>query len=538
MRNICRSIIFCLILALLFGQVQNVLSLDWKKQSDTAPIFAGFEALEKDSIDVLFIGNSLVEQGVSPMRIYEKNNIVGYNLALPAQDIDANYYILKNAFNTQKPKVVVLGVGCMFQGIVDAAWRYSIGILPIGKIKYDMAKEHSEKTDVDIVELLFPIIHYKYRWAQINRGDFQSEKPRPYYSAGFYPVTAVSSTSVTSDLVQATIADMRLRDNQEIKRWNGKEIETDSQKNSLYESVAIDEQKFDSIKKIKALCEDHGAELVMIKIPSIVLPQKSKAALWTKENAEAVKKVASELNIPFYDLMNDYDDIIDFTKDSTDGGSHLNFRGAEKVSDVLADLLAQYVHASAGESKVYDQMLDKYKKVRTIAMLQSTMDFPEYLQRLADNVCNWTIYISGSNEFTNYLTEQDVIFMAEKLHTKLIGEAKYQDSYLAVINKGEVLYEAFSNQRITEQMTVNQETVNLVSSGWLSKPLASIEINGTEYAVNGLGLNIVVYDNEFGIVIDSVSFDTFQESRPALRNWNVVNDFLRTYESKVGFEKN
>jgi len=36
----------------------------------------------------------------------------------------------------------------------------------------------------------------------------------------------------------------------------------------------------------------------------------------------------------------------------------------------------------------------------------------------------------------------------------------------------------------------------------------SIRIDGVEYAKNRRGLNIVVYDNRAGEVVDSVAFDT------------------------------
>ena len=57
----------------------------------------------------------------------------------------------------------------------------------------------------------------------------------------------------------------------------------------------------------------------------------------------------------------------------------------------------------------------------------------------------------------------------------------------------------------------------LQSGGNQSSNHASIIVDGVEYAVNSRGLNIVVYDNFAHKVIDSVAFDTFDQSLAATR---------------------
>jgi len=68
-------------------------------------------------------------------------------------------------------------------------------------------------------------------------------------------------------------------------------------------------------------------------------------------------------------------------------------------------------------------------------------------------------------------------------------------------------------------------------------PYATIMLGDTECAVNGHGLNIVVYDNETQLVIDSVAFDTGTPEKTAVRNWSNIYDYLRTYEEVVCFAK-
>lgn len=56
------------------------------------------------------------------------------------------------------------------------------------------------------------------------------------------------------------------------------------------------------------------------------------------------------------------------------------------------------------------------------------------------------------------------------------------------------------------------------SAGWYSGGKASIVIDGTESARNEQGLNIVVFDHETGLVIDSVCFDTSLEEHTCTRS--------------------
>ncbi len=48
----------------------------------------------------------------------------------------------------------------------------------------------------------------------------------------------------------------------------------------------------------------------------------------------------------------------------------------------------------------------------------------------------------------------------------------------------------------------------IVSAGFECGDYSSIIIDGVEYSRNNRGLNIVVYNNETGQVIDTVCFDT------------------------------
>lgn len=94
-----------------------------------------------------------------------------------------------------------------------------------------------------------------------------------------------------------------------------------------------------------------------------------------------------------------------------------------------------------------------------------------------------------------------------------------RNSYYAVIEKGQVVAEEMSDQKLEHQSAFRDGEViySLVSAGYLVGNDCSIRINNSEQAKRKRGLNIVVYDNELKCVIDSVCFDTCAEELTASR---------------------
>lgn len=87
----------------------------------------------------------------------------------------------------------------------------------------------------------------------------------------------------------------------------------------------------------------------------------------------------------------------------------------------------------------------------------------------------------------------------------------YRHSYYAVLNPGQASVEEASDTELNYSGTTRdgRHTFSIHSCGWgIGDGSALIQIDGTEYSMNRRGLNIVVYDNATGAVIDNVTFDT------------------------------
>lgn len=72
---------------------------------------------ENNTIDALFVGDSLVYTAISPMVIWEKYGISSYDLSTSAQFLYESYSFLDKALKTQKPKIVFLEVNTFLENI-------------------------------------------------------------------------------------------------------------------------------------------------------------------------------------------------------------------------------------------------------------------------------------------------------------------------------------------------------------------------------------------------------------------------------------
>lgn len=148
--------------------------------------------------------------------------------------------------------------------------------------------------------------------------------------------------------------------------------------------------------------------------------------------------------------------------------------------------------------------------------LEQTTNLVSYLEIL--NNPDYTILIATRDDGVSALTDY-TFQLLENLGvvTPLTEQPEYSprtyygQSYYAVLNPGQASVEEISTGELNYTGTTRDglHSFTLHSRGYnVGDGVASITIDGTEYAMNRRGMNIVVYDNEAGEVVDSVAFDT------------------------------
>lgn len=266
----------------------------------------------KNSIDVMFYGNSDVYSGISPMEIYRKTGITSYGCGAAKQTLRAIYKQLKFTLRTQTPKVAVIDADCFYQANP-----------PFGG---------TEMYDYAIVAAPFL---YHSRWKELKPRDFvtfPTMNGKDNFLKGYHYSDKVYDYKVKDDFM----ADLS------------------AMPKPLKKSVLKD------FKKIHSLCRKNGIALSLITIPSPVS--------WDNAKSNGIKKLVSDYNkkfpdfeVGFYD-MNLKLDGFDYSRCFRDRGNHCNYDGAMIVTSAVGQYLKDNYPSlhNPPERKNWHRLLGKY----------------------------------------------------------------------------------------------------------------------------------------------------------------------------------
>lgn len=271
----------------------------------------------KNSLDVLFVGDSCIYNAVSPLEIYNETGITSFDLSTPGQKMWSSYYLLNEAFKTQKPKVCFVECGeyllnSEFGRAIDK--RAIIDTLKLSSNKINVINDKIYNLSfIEKLGALVPAIEYHSRWKEIDANDVRKNlyKGEQTYKGFVF--------------------------NSKTKAYNGNKKFNDKHKNDIAQNNtenAVSDNFKKYFEKTVDLCNKNNCTLILIKIPDI--------QDWTDEKHSQVEAFSKTNNIPFIDLnYNNQDLNINWSEDSSDSGYHLNLRGAQKVSKYLANYLKE-----------------------------------------------------------------------------------------------------------------------------------------------------------------------------------------------------
>ena len=145
-----------------------------------------------------------------------------------------------------------------------------------------------------------------------------------------------------------------------------------------------------------------------------------------------------------------------------------------------------------------------------------TNDLYEYLELLAQNR-QYSIFVAIRDDGTRLINAQ-LQALLEDLGLEETLHGHYRWSYYAVLIPGEEKKEEIGKEELSCTGTLpDGAQYSVISQGGLSGAgggagrylTCSVKINDVEYAVQRIGLNFVIYDNEHSVVVDSVEFNTY-----------------------------
>lgn len=300
---------------------------------------------KENSIDVLYVGNSCIYTGISPMEIYKNTGITGYSFSTSGQKIVSSYYFIKEALRSQSPKVVFLEIGEAFSKKEDNEelnTRRAIDSLKFSKVKLEMILDSDYGlSGFDKLSCIFPLLRYHSRWSNLDESDFRKFINKDIYTYKGY-------------LLDGKVSKYAGPVDKHFKK------EIDNQKELEEELAKIPKEVKEKIDKIIEVCAQNDCKLVFIKIPE----PKS----WNDEKHEIISEYAKEKNIDFIDLNYDDKINIDWQNDTQDGGNHLNIFGAEKIGVYLSQYLQNNFnledHRNDANYESWNDLLVKYNEAK------------------------------------------------------------------------------------------------------------------------------------------------------------------------------
>ncbi len=281
-KNALRALIFVLGLVLMLFLLSKAFSPAEGTIADGVHSIEsnGIYAEAENSIDVIFLGDSVVYSGISPLQIWSEYGIPTYCCSTSAQKLWYTEDMLRKAFSCQSPKLVMMEADALFS-----------------KFNFDDSAMHK-------AEGVLPIFKYHDRWKQLARqatGDKSNERTAEDYKG--YRLNFKNKPAANTGYMK-----------QKLK------IETLPSRNRSY------------FKKIKDYCEEHGARLVLFSCPN--------TKHWNNARHKEIAKLADEYGLDFIDLNTLTKDVsIDWSRDTRDGGDHLNYYGAAKATAYLGKYL-------------------------------------------------------------------------------------------------------------------------------------------------------------------------------------------------------
>lgn len=252
----------------------------------------GFLAEPENSMDVLFLGDSLVYAGISPVHMWKKYGFTSYDCAIPSEKFIYAKDFCEQFLEKQSPKLVFLETDVIFRDLKP------------------------EDLCAHLAESALSVFNYHDRWKHLSARDLDFNIDythiEPY--RGYRPSTKIYAAK-SNDYIKSTL------ETRSIKKTNLKYIE-----------------------QVKQMCEEKGAELIIFSMPC----QKN----WNMKIHNGMQKKADELGLKYLDLNLVDSDLdanpvdctlgMDWQTDTRDGGEHLNSNGAAKVSDYLGKYITNY----------------------------------------------------------------------------------------------------------------------------------------------------------------------------------------------------
>ena len=328
---IVRGVVTTILVVISLFLLQKLLQPKYMSDVVEGRLIAEYYGEEKNH-DVIFIGDCEVYENFSPKVLWEEYGINSYIRGSAQQLIWQSYYLLEDTLRYEKPDVVIFNVLSMKY---DEPQKEAYNRMTLEGMKWSASKVKSIQASMteqeEFMDYVFPILRYHSRWSELGSEDVKYMFGKETVSHNGYYM-----------------------------RVDVKPAENVPEGNILAD-YQFGENAYDYLDKMTQLCKENGIELVLIKAPSLY-------PYWYDEWETQIEEYAEENDLKYINFLNLIEETgLDFSKDTYDGGLHLNLSGAEKITEYLGEFLRNEYelpdHRSEKElQEIWDQKIILYER--------------------------------------------------------------------------------------------------------------------------------------------------------------------------------
>ncbi len=512
---------FCLVTATVLLFLNSFFKPEWTKWNNYYTT-EGFYEEPDDTVETLFLGASVMQSSVSPMEMYQEYGINSYNLGTEQQPVLGSYYWLRETYDhhSETLKTVVFDVSALRSKSKDSFYHKCLDNMKFSKNKLQAAYEYKEKDIGDTVSFLVPLLSYHGRWNSLEESDFEKYSwEKDTGTRGYY---YIKNSYFRKEGLDGVVINSPVLDENA-------------------EPAELLEHSLEYLDRMVKFCEEKGIKLVFVKTAT---------RIWDSSLHNAVQALADGYGIEFYDF--NFDPLYStngfiHAYDSGSDGKHLNYYGAYKFSRWMGEYLVNECGATdVRDNPKYDFMKDQYKEYEARVLqhvdLASSKSVTEYLS-IAFEGQN-TVLLAVKENGVGALSEEDKAFFREKGLGKFADLAE-GDSYIAVVQNGEVLYEMTGTEKGAEKaikysgvFADGKTEYRVESGGEHSGNTADFFIDGKSEMDTDDGLNILVYSDELETVLYTTRFNTAKTTARDNYGMHDINILLEPEEYNKEYAPN
>jgi len=301
LRIVASVVVFVALFMFVLSKVSYVL-----RDKPNASVQDNFALLERDSVDVIFIGQSHQFCSINPDMLAGEYGINCFMLATSGQTVAMSYYAAMEAIELQHPKTIYMETGYViheWQVINDGMSHMFFDGMPKCKARKEAIDDLIEPENR--IYYYLNLGQYHTRWSSLTEIDYQNYKNSP--RGRFYSEVTVNNWPIP-------VVDRN-------------------------ETAPMTDSALEYMDKLVALCKENNVELILYTMPynTLYFDYGVEEFLDDQRIYNGLYEYAQQNGLEYHNLFYEIDEIaFDYSHDFMDS-QHTNCYGQDKITRYMVE---------------------------------------------------------------------------------------------------------------------------------------------------------------------------------------------------------